>query len=148
MLYLGGDFVSNLVLKYRVNTEYGQLFYEGKVVLVRTAVVRVRLLPIGIILLIDVIIFKSSSYPTLRSPYFSFSLTVDLIVGRALLLLLLQVLATNGDTHLGGEDFDQRVMQYFIKMLKKKSGTDISGDNRALQKLRREVIAIPENCTL
>eukprot|EP00904_Undaria_pinnatifida_P001179 jgi/Undpi1/11061/HiC_scaffold_30.g13359.m1 len=50
-----------------------------------------------------------------------------------------EVLATNGDTHLGGEDFDQRVMQYFLKMLKKKNGTDISGDNRALQKLRREV---------
>lgn len=53
--------------------------------------------------------------------------------------LLHQVLATNGDTHLGGEDFDQRVMQYFLKMLKKKSGQDISNDNRALQKLRREV---------
>ncbi|CAM9482645.1 unnamed protein product [Discosporangium mesarthrocarpum] len=50
-----------------------------------------------------------------------------------------EVLATNGDTHLGGEDFDQRVMQYFIKMLKKKTGTDITSDNRALQKLRREV---------
>lgn len=50
-----------------------------------------------------------------------------------------QVLATNGDTHLGGEDFDQRVMQYFLKMLKKKNGADISNDNRALQKLRREV---------
>lgn len=54
-----------------------------------------------------------------------------------------EVLATNGDTHLGGEDFDQRVMQYFLKMLKKKSGTDISNDNRALQKLRREVRAAP-----
>ncbi|CAN0465957.1 unnamed protein product, partial [Ectocarpus sp. 12 AP-2014] len=43
------------------------------------------------------------------------------------------------DTHLGGEDFDQRVMQYFLKMLKKKNGADISNDNRALQKLRREV---------
>ncbi|CAM9357551.1 unnamed protein product [Choristocarpus tenellus] len=50
-----------------------------------------------------------------------------------------EVLATNGDTHLGGEDFDQRVMQYFIKMLKKKTGADITQDNRALQKLRREV---------
>ncbi|CAM9455787.1 unnamed protein product [Ectocarpus fasciculatus] len=50
-----------------------------------------------------------------------------------------EVLATNGDTHLGGEDFDQRVMQYFLKMLKKKNGADISNDNRALQKLRREV---------
>jgi len=50
-----------------------------------------------------------------------------------------EVLATNGDTHLGGEDFDQRVMQYFIKMLKKRDNVDISGDKRALQKLRREV---------
>jgi endoplasmic reticulum chaperone BiP len=50
-----------------------------------------------------------------------------------------EVLATNGDTHLGGEDFDQRVMQYFIKMLKKRDNVDISSDKRALQKLRREV---------
>jgi len=50
-----------------------------------------------------------------------------------------EVLSTNGDTHLGGEDFDQRVMQYFIKMMKKKSNTDISGDKKALQKLRKEV---------
>merc|ERR1712007_387143 len=50
-----------------------------------------------------------------------------------------EVLATNGDTHLGGEDFDQRVMQFFIKMMKKKSSTDITGDKRALQKLRKEV---------
>ena len=49
-----------------------------------------------------------------------------------------EVLSTNGDTHLGGEDFDQRVMQHFIKKLKK-DGSDISGDKRALQKLRREV---------
>jgi len=50
-----------------------------------------------------------------------------------------EVLATNGDTHLGGEDFDQRVMQYFIKMLKKRDNLDINADKRALQKLRREV---------
>jgi len=50
-----------------------------------------------------------------------------------------EVLATNGDTHLGGEDFDQRVMQYFIKMLKKRDNLDISNDKRALQKLRKEV---------
>lgn len=49
-----------------------------------------------------------------------------------------EVLATNGDTHLGGEDFDQRVMQYFIKLIKKKHDVDISGDKKALQKLRRE----------
>jgi heat shock protein 5 len=50
-----------------------------------------------------------------------------------------EVLSTNGDTHLGGEDFDQRVMQYFIKMLKKRDNVDISPDKKALQKLRREV---------
>merc|ERR1719395_363310 len=49
-----------------------------------------------------------------------------------------EVLATNGDTHLGGEDFDQRIMQYFIKMIKKKDGNDITSDKRAVQKLRRE----------
>jgi heat shock protein 5 len=50
-----------------------------------------------------------------------------------------EVLATNGDTHLGGEDFDQRVMQYFIKMMKKKHSVDISENKKALQKLRKEV---------
>lgn len=50
-----------------------------------------------------------------------------------------EVLATSGDTHLGGEDFDQRVMKYFTKMMMKKSNVDISGDKRALQKLRKEV---------
>merc|ERR1711963_528025 len=42
-------------------------------------------------------------------------------------------------THLGGEDFDQRVMAHFIKMIKKKSGRDIRSDARVMQKLRREV---------
>merc|ERR1712033_79657 len=50
-----------------------------------------------------------------------------------------EVIATNGDTHLGGEDFDQRVIDYFIKLYKKKTGKDIRKDNRAVQKLRREV---------
>ena len=50
-----------------------------------------------------------------------------------------EVLATNGDTHLGGEDFDQRVMDHFIKLYKKKTGKDVTRDNRAVQKLRREV---------
>ncbi|CAI5520754.1 unnamed protein product [Closterium sp. Naga37s-1] len=49
-----------------------------------------------------------------------------------------EVLATNGDTHLGGEDFDQRIMEYFIKLIKKKYNKDISKDNKALGKLRRE----------
>merc|ERR1711990_685698 len=50
-----------------------------------------------------------------------------------------EVLSTNGDTHLGGEDFDQRVMDHFMKLYKKKYGKDIRKDNRAVQKLRREV---------
>ena len=50
-----------------------------------------------------------------------------------------EVVSTNGDTHLGGEDFDQRVMEHFMKLYKKKSGKDIRKDNRAVQKLRREV---------
>jgi len=50
-----------------------------------------------------------------------------------------EVLSTNGDTHLGGEDFDQRVMQYFIKMLKKRDGVDLTTNKRGMQKLRREV---------
>uniref|UniRef100_A0A165ZNZ3 Uncharacterized protein n=1 Tax=Daucus carota subsp. sativus TaxID=79200 RepID=A0A165ZNZ3_DAUCS len=49
-----------------------------------------------------------------------------------------EVLATSGDTHLGGEDFDQRIMEYFIKLIKKKYNKDISKDNRALGKLRKE----------
>jgi len=50
-----------------------------------------------------------------------------------------EVLATNGDTHLGGEDFDQRVMKYFMKLFKKKYKKDMSKDKRSIQKLRREV---------
>jgi len=50
-----------------------------------------------------------------------------------------EVLATNGDTHLGGEDFDQRVMKYFLKKFEKETGKDASKDKRAVQKLRREV---------
>merc|ERR1719355_530978 len=50
-----------------------------------------------------------------------------------------EVVATNGDTHLGGEDFDQRVMEHFIKVFNKKTGTDMQKDKRAMQKLRREV---------
>mmetsp|Transcript_8347 Transcript_8347/g.14180 ORF Transcript_8347/g.14180 Transcript_8347/m.14180 type:complete len:678 (-) Transcript_8347:111-2144(-) len=50
-----------------------------------------------------------------------------------------EVKGTAGDTHLGGEDFDQRVMQYYIKKMAKSSNVDISSDKRALQKLRKEV---------
>lgn len=50
-----------------------------------------------------------------------------------------EVLATNGDTHLGGEDFDQRLMEYFVNLWKRKYSADMSKDKRALGKLRREV---------
>jgi len=49
-----------------------------------------------------------------------------------------EVVATSGDTHLGGEDFDHRVMDYLMKLIKKKYDKDVSKDARALQKLRRE----------
>ncbi|VVB11003.1 unnamed protein product [Arabis nemorensis] len=49
-----------------------------------------------------------------------------------------KVLSTNGDTHLGGEDFDHRIMDYIIKLIKKKHQKDISKDNKALGKLQRE----------
>ena len=39
---------------------------------------------------------------------------------HALCACCLQVMSTSGDTHLGGEDFDQRVMEYFIKLIKRK----------------------------
>merc|ERR1712193_449489 len=50
-----------------------------------------------------------------------------------------EVVSTNGDTHLGGEDFDQRVMEHFMKLYKKKTGKDIRKNDRSVQKLRREV---------
>lgn len=50
-----------------------------------------------------------------------------------------EVLATNGDTHLGGEDFDNRVMDHFLKLIKDKHDVDLKKDNRAIAKLKREV---------
>merc|ERR1719450_716181 len=50
-----------------------------------------------------------------------------------------EVLATNGDTHLGGQDFDQRVVAYLIKTFKRKHKIDITNNLRALAKHRREV---------
>eukprot|EP00467_Chlorarachnion_reptans_P019215 CAMPEP_0114498984 /NCGR_PEP_ID=MMETSP0109-20121206/7168_1 /TAXON_ID=29199 /ORGANISM="Chlorarachnion reptans, Strain CCCM449" /LENGTH=655 /DNA_ID=CAMNT_0001676507 /DNA_START=238 /DNA_END=2205 /DNA_ORIENTATION=+ len=49
-----------------------------------------------------------------------------------------EVLGTSGDTHLGGEDFDQRVMKYLTKVVKKELKKDIFGNKRAMAKLRRE----------
>ena len=50
-----------------------------------------------------------------------------------------EVLATAGDTHLGGEDFDQRVTDHFCKIFQKKHSVDLKTDSRALQKLKSEV---------
>ena len=47
-----------------------------------------------------------------------------------------EVLSTNGDTHLGGEDFDQRLMEYLVQEFKKDSGMDLSKDSLALQRLK------------
>lgn len=47
------------------------------------------------------------------------------------------VLSTNGDTHLGGEDFDQRVVEYYMKKIKSEHNVDLSKNKRALAKLRR-----------
>jgi molecular chaperone DnaK len=47
-----------------------------------------------------------------------------------------EVLSTNGDTFLGGEDFDQRLMDYIIDEFKKESGVDLSKDVLALQRLK------------
>ena len=47
-----------------------------------------------------------------------------------------EVLSTNGDTFLGGEDFDQRIMDHLIAEFKKESGVDLSKDMMALQRLK------------
>ena len=48
----------------------------------------------------------------------------------------IEVLSTNGDTFLGGEDFDQRLMEYIIDEFKKDSGVDLKNDMMALQRLK------------
>jgi len=48
-----------------------------------------------------------------------------------------EVIATNGDTHLGGEDFDNRLMKYFLDVLKKKHKKDISKDQKAIARLKK-----------
>ena len=49
-----------------------------------------------------------------------------------------EVKSTNGDTHLGGEDFDNRIVNYFLAEFKKESGVDLKGDNAAIQRLKDE----------
>lgn len=49
-----------------------------------------------------------------------------------------EVKSTNGDTHLGGEDFDNRIVDHFIAHFKEEEGVDLSGDKAALQRLKDE----------
>ncbi|KNE70888.1 chaperone DnaK [Allomyces macrogynus ATCC 38327] len=51
---------------------------------------------------------------------------------------IFEVLATAGDTHLGGEDFDHRLVDYFAKLYKKKAKKDCTKDLKAMGKLKRE----------
>lgn len=46
-----------------------------------------------------------------------------------------EVLATSGDTHLGGDDFDEKIVQWLIKDFKDREGIDLTKDNQALQRL-------------
>jgi molecular chaperone DnaK len=48
----------------------------------------------------------------------------------------IEVLSTNGDTFLGGEDFDQRIMDYLVEEFKKENGVDLKNDTLALQRLK------------
>jgi molecular chaperone DnaK len=48
----------------------------------------------------------------------------------------IEVLSTNGDTFLGGEDFDQRIMDYLVEEFKKEQGVDLKNDVLALQRLK------------
>ena len=50
-----------------------------------------------------------------------------------------EVVATNGDTHLGGEDFDHRILDYLLKKIKKQNGKDLKGNKSAIQKLKTEI---------
>ena len=49
---------------------------------------------------------------------------------------VIEVLATNGNNHLGGDDFDNRIVDYMLKDFKAKEGIDLSGDKMAMQRLK------------
>ena len=49
---------------------------------------------------------------------------------------VIEVLATNGDTHLGGDDFDQKIIDWMLAEFKAKEGVDLSSDKMALQRLK------------
>ena len=49
---------------------------------------------------------------------------------------VIEVLATSGDNHLGGDDFDQRIINYLVEEFKKQEGEDLSADKMAMQRLK------------
>lgn len=49
-----------------------------------------------------------------------------------------EVKSTNGDTHLGGEDFDNRIVNHFLDVFKQEAGISLKGDNAAMQRLKDE----------
>ena len=49
---------------------------------------------------------------------------------------VIEVLATNGDTHLGGDDFDNKIIDWMLSEFKAKEGVDLSGDKMAMQRLK------------
>ncbi|MFF5138286.1 molecular chaperone DnaK [Streptomyces sp. NPDC013157] len=49
---------------------------------------------------------------------------------------VIEVKATNGDTHLGGDDWDQRIVEYLVKRFKGQNGIDLGNDRMAVQRLR------------
>ena len=49
---------------------------------------------------------------------------------------VIEVLSTNGDTHLGGDDFDQKIIDYMVQSFKNSDGIDLSGDKMAMQRLK------------
>ncbi len=64
---------------------------------------------------------------------------------------IVEVIATNGDTHLGGDDFDQVVIEYLMDEFKKESGVDVRSDRMVLQRLKEaaerakiELSSVPE----
>ncbi|KAF1888857.1 hypothetical protein Lal_00036899 [Lupinus albus] len=67
---------------------------------------------------------------------------------------IFRVRATAGDTHLGGEDFDNRMVNYFVQEFKRKNNVDISGNPRALRRLRsaceraKRVLSFSANTTI
>lgn len=57
-----------------------------------------------------------------------------------------EVKATNGDTHLGGDDFDKKIMDWMVDEFKKAEGIDLSTDRMAMQRLREAAEKLKSNC--